>query len=60
MLKVEITKERAVSAFGSQTKLAEALGISKAAVSKWPPGEPIPQKQALRLYYQIKPEAFRA
>ena len=38
----------AVSYFGSQNKLAEALGISQASVSGWKP-ERIPLKRALQL-----------
>ena len=57
---VIIIKEQAVEAFGSATKLAEALGITDGAVSQWKPGEPIPQAQALRLKYVIAPRKFKA
>ncbi|TBR42181.1 hypothetical protein CBF23_007810 [Marinomonas agarivorans] len=33
--------------FGTQVKLANALGISQASISNW--GDIIPEKQALRL-----------
>jgi DNA-binding transcriptional regulator YiaG len=58
--KTVITKEQAVSLFGTQSALAEALGITKGAVSQWRDGEPIPEAQALKLRYEIAPEAFKA
>lgn len=57
---MEILKEEAIALFGSQAALARALDISPAAVSQYRDGEPIPEKQALRLRYEIKPEAFQA
>ncbi len=39
----------AVKHFGSQRKLAEALGLNEANVSRWMRSEIIPIKQALRL-----------
>lgn len=42
--------EQAVKHFGSQVKLAETLGITESAVSRWNDrGGIIPIKQALRL-----------
>jgi len=58
--KTVITKEQAVALFGSQIALAKALGITKGAVSQWRDGEPIPEAQALKLRYEIAPEAFQA
>lgn len=55
---MDISKEQAVALFGSQAKLAKALGIFPAAVSQWKDGKPIPQKQALKIRYVLKPEAF--
>lgn len=53
-----ITKSDAVNLFGgNQAALARALGIQRAAVSKWADG-PIPERWALKIRYQIKPEAF--
>lgn len=43
-----MTKKQAIEAFGSAKALADALGISEAAVSQW--GEQVPE---LRVY-QIK------
>jgi len=40
-------KDIAVSHYGSQIKLAQALGISSSAVSYW--GSIIPEKQAMKL-----------
>ncbi len=39
----------AVEHFGSQRKLAEALGINEANVSRWKTAGIVPIKQALRL-----------
>lgn len=55
-----ITKEQAVAHFKTQTALAEALGVTKGAVSQWKDGEPIPENHALKLRYEIAPEAFQA
>lgn len=40
-------KTDAVAFFGTQTALAQTLGVTQAAVAQW--GEVIPEKQALRL-----------
>lgn len=55
---IEIVKERAVELFGSQTALANALNITKSAVSQWPEGRKIPENHALRIRYVLKPDAF--
>lgn len=55
---MEITKEKAIELYGSRVRLAEALGISKAAISQWADGEPIPEAQALKIRFILKPEAF--
>tara|TARA_R110000737_G_C14241898_1_gene424933 strand:+ start:103 stop:318 length:216 start_codon:yes stop_codon:yes gene_type:complete len=57
MKKTQITKNQAIQLYGSQSKLAKALSITKGAVSQWPEG-PIPEKQALKLIYELKPDAF--
>jgi len=51
------TKAQAISLYPTQTELAEALGISKSAVSNWPDG-PILEVHDLKLRYELKPEAF--
>ncbi len=43
----ELLKKTAIAYFETQKGVAKALGITQAAVSKWP--ELIPEKQALRL-----------
>jgi hypothetical protein len=53
-----ILKEEAIAAFGTGAALAAALGIAPSAVYQWEDGQPIPEKQALRLRYQLKPELF--
>jgi DNA-binding transcriptional regulator YdaS (Cro superfamily) len=53
-----ITKEQAVEIFGSQAELARALGIERSAVCQWKDGAPIPEKQELRIRYELRPELF--
>lgn len=55
-----ITRKQAVAAYGGVASLAKALGISRAAVYLWPENDPIPELQALRLRYELKPETFGA
>jgi len=56
---LHITKEKALSLFDSPLALAKALGIERANIYMWPDKEPIPEKHALRIRYELKPEAFR-
>lgn len=57
-----ITKAQAIALFGkgrgAQQRLAEALGLTRQAVSYWREG-PIPDRHDLRLRYEIKPEVFQ-
>ena len=53
-----LSKQEAIALFSSAKELAEALGISKSAVSQWPDG-PIPDNHDLRIRYVLKPEQFR-
>lgn len=55
---VIIMKEDAIALFGSKSNLARALGIYRQAVSQWRDGHPIPQVQAMKIRYQLKPEQF--
>lgn len=41
-----------------QSQLARLLGVSRSAVAQWPDDEPIPEKQELRLRYELRPELF--
>lgn len=43
-------KKTAVDFYGSQVKLADVLGISEQAVSKWV--EVVPEKQAFKLQFK--------
>ena len=43
---------------GKKSELAEALGISKQAISKWDDNKPIPELQEKKLRYEILPETF--
>lgn len=57
--KIIITKEQALAAYGwKQAELARALKITSGAITQWLPGQAIPEAQALKLYYQLKPGAF--
>src|SRR5690606_6913604 len=54
-----ITKSQAIELYGSVKALQAALGLkTHSAIYMWPDGEPIPENHALRLRYQLKPEAF--
>jgi len=53
-----ITRRRAVEVYGGVSKLAEALGISRAAIYLWPEDDPIPELQALKLKYELRPDVF--
>ena len=53
-----ITKAQALALYnGNGAALARALGIGRAAVSKWPEG-PIPEGYALKIRYVLRPECF--
>jgi len=49
-----LSKQSAVKMFGSQAKLAKALGISRAAVAQW--GDTVPQLQAFRIRFVLLPK----
>ncbi|GLQ96441.1 hypothetical protein GCM10007863_08590 [Dyella mobilis] len=55
---MSIYKHEAVAAYGSQQALADALGISRTAVTMWPGEEPIPEVHELKLRYELKPQIF--
>ena len=40
---------------GNKARLASALGITRAAVHQWAASDRIPEKQALRLKYEVLP-----
>lgn len=51
-----MTKREALELFSnSPTKLANALGISRQAVHRWPDDGPIPELQELKLRHEIIP-----
>jgi DNA-binding XRE family transcriptional regulator len=42
-----------------QYQLAKLLGITRQAVEQWPMDRDIPEKQYLKLRYELIPQAFR-
>jgi hypothetical protein len=48
-------KQKAIKLAGSQTKLAEVLGVSQAAISQW--GQDVPMMRIYQLK-SLKPEWF--
>jgi hypothetical protein len=55
---MDIYKRDAISAYGTQQALADALGIGRTAVTMWPDNQPIPTAHSLRLRYELRPELF--
>jgi len=56
-----ITRAQAVQLFGSVKALQTALGLkTHSAVYMWPEDAPIPDKHALRIQYELRPNAFKA
>lgn len=56
-MSVMLTKAQAIELFGSVEKLRAALGLkTRQAIYMW--GENVPAQHALRIRYELKPEAF--
>lgn len=55
-----ITRNEAVSLYGSVAGLAKALGVERQAIYLWGKDKPIPEQRYLQLRYQLKPDAFTA
>lgn len=56
---IEISKQDAIDSFdGDVGALANALGITRSAVYLWRDDAPIPERQALRLRYELRPNVF--
>lgn len=55
---MDILKKDAIAAYGTQQALADALGISRTAVTMWPADKPIPNEHRMRLQYELKPDVF--
>lgn len=55
---MDILKKDAIAAYGTQQALADALKISRTAVTMWSDDRPIPAEHALRLRYELRPEIF--
>lgn len=55
-----MTKTEVIQRLGlkNSAELARLLNISRSAVAQWPEDAPIPEKQLLRLRYELRPEAF--
>lgn len=59
MTEQPILKEDALAAYGGVgTELAKALGITPSAVYQWEEGKPIPNEQALKLRFVLRPDLF--
>ena len=56
----DISKKDAIGMFRNKNRLAKALGITRQAIENWPDDQPIPEKQALKIRYQLRPELFNA
>lgn len=54
----EITKSDALAQYKNQAALAEALGVTRQAVSKYPYGPPLPELWQMKLRFLLKPEVF--
>ena len=58
MKKKPITKKQAVNLFGgTQAALARALGLERAAISKWN-DDAIPDYWDMKIRYELRPEFF--
>ena len=55
---MDIYKRDVLSVFGTQQAVADALGIGRTAVTNWPDDKPIPERHALRLRYELRPDIF--
>lgn len=53
----QITKEQAVSLFGTPRQLAAALGITVHAIYMWGDGKPIPMPRQWQIRL-LRPDAF--
>ncbi len=53
-----ITLDQAVKVFGTKTKLAAALGVSKGVVNHWQDSEAIPLKHQVYLKYDLRRPEF--
>lgn len=55
---LNMTKREALAHFKNASEMAEALGISRSAVSQWGDDDQIPPVHELRIRYELRPEAF--
>lgn len=55
MIDIPITKKDARAHFRNDAHMARELGITRGAVGQWLDDEPIPEKQALKLKYEVLP-----
>ena len=55
---MDIYRKDALSIFGTQQALADALGITRSAVAMWGDEKPIPAEHALRLRYELRPDVW--
>jgi hypothetical protein len=55
---MDITKAEVLRVYGTHQAAADALGITRTAVTMWPEDQPIPERHALRLRYELRPDVF--
>ena len=59
LIMCHMTKSELLNLLGVKpAELARILKISRSAISQWPDDEPVPERQELRLRYELRPEAF--
>jgi len=60
-MRTMITRNQAVHLFGSVKALQGALGLkTHSTIYMWGPDKPIPDVHALRIRYELRPDAFDA
>lgn len=57
---MNIYKRDVLAIYGTQQAAADALGIKRGAVAMWSNERPIPERHALKLRYELRPDLFGA
>lgn len=53
---MDIFKIEVLHVFKTEQAAADTLGIGRTAVTMWKPDKPIPERHALRLRYEVRPD----